>query len=144
MIAFEVCKPQHFEYLIPCKEQSAEYRALWKPGHLDTLLQGVALSAWASGTCLGAAGVLMPPEWPNRGEAWTLLTPAASAYILPIVRRMRFVLSQITVTRVDMLVADGNGNGHALAKLCGFQYEAKLEKYHSTGVDAHMYKRIRS
>ncbi len=143
MITFEVCRPQHFQYIIPLSEQSLEFRALWKPGNFEALLQGVALSAWASGTCLGAAGVLLPPEWGDRGEAWTILTKDAAPFILPIVRKIRFVLSQLPTTRIDMLVADGNGNGHALARLCGFKYETVLEKYHPSGVDAHMYKRIR-
>lgn len=143
MIEFVPAKAQHFQYIIPTQEQSAEYRALWKPGYVDGLLSGVAFTAWQSGRALGAAGVLQNPDWPGRGEAWAMFAPGAGRALLPVVRFMRTVLHRLPLTRIDMLVADGNGNGHALASLCGFDYEAKLEKYHPTGVDAHMYKRIK-
>ena len=143
MIHFEPCKVQHFDYIIPLSVQSDEYRRLWTAGYLDALLAGLALSAWASGTCLGAAGVISPPAWGSRGEAWSMLTGVAAPHLLPIVRKIRHVVSQLPYERIDMLVADGNENGHSLARLCGFAYEARLEKYHPSGRDAHMYKRIR-
>lgn len=144
MIEIVPAQLQHFSYIVPTKEQSAEYAALWKPGYAEGLLSSVAFTAWASGTCLGASGVYQPPEWVGRGEAWAIFAPGAGKYLLPIVRFMRFTVNRLPLARIDMLVAEGNGNGHMLAQLCGFQYEARLEKYHPSGLDAHMYKRIRT
>jgi hypothetical protein len=143
MIEITPAQAQHFQYIVPTQEQSAEYAALWKPGYIEGLLSGTAFTAWARGRCLGASGVFQPPEWVGRGEAWALFAPGAGEHLLPIVRFMRVILYRLPLTRIDMLVAEGNGNGHVLAKLCGFEYEARLEKYHPSGVDAHMYKRIR-
>ena len=141
MISFAPCHYNHFDYIKPLAVQSDEYRALWGPGYREGLLSGIALSAWASGVCVGAAGVFEPHA--GRGEAWALLGEGAGSYLLTIVRRMRFVLQTHPARRIDMLVTDGNGNGHVLAELCGFVYETKLEAYHPSGRDAFMYKRMR-
>lgn len=143
MIEIRQAHPSHLGYIVVGQEQSDEYRALWKPGYAEQLVRGHAYTAWASYECVGAAGISVSPEWPERGEAWTIFGSKARYYILPIVRAMRRVLDECQLRRVDMLVGDGNVYGHKLAKLCGFEYEAKLEKYHPTGVDATMYKRIK-
>ena len=143
MIEIRPAHPGHLKYIVVGPEQSEEFTALWRPGYAEQLCQGVAFTGWASGECVGAAGILSNSDWPGRGEAWTIFGAKARLHILPIVRAMRSVLAASTIQRVDMLVGDGNVYGHKLAKLCGFEYEAKLEKYHPTGADATMYKRIK-
>lgn len=141
MLTFERCHPQHFQYIVPAAVQMAEYAYLQTPGVAEQFTSGICLSAWVSGKCIGAAGVIT--AWKGRGEAWTLFgEEALGKYMLPCVRKMLLVLNTVPYTRVDMTVKDGNGNGHALAAMLGFKLEAKLEKWND-GVDYYMYKRIK-
>lgn len=112
-----------------------------EPDVAEAFASGFALSAWASGTCLGAAGVF--PHWPGRGEAWALMSPAVGAYLLPCVRMIRTVLDNQPQRRIDMAVLRSNKAGHKLAKLAGFEFESWAEAYHVTGEDMAVYKRIR-
>lgn len=141
MLTFEKCHPGHFKYIVPSAVQTAEYAYLQTPGAAELFTNGVCLSAWVSGRCIGAAGLVSP--WKGRAEAWTLFgDEALGKYLLPCVRKMRQVLDGVPYKRVDMTVKDGNGNGHALAVLLGFKYDVPLEVWND-GVDYHMYKRIK-
>lgn len=141
MLTFEKCHPKHFEYIAPQALQMSEYALLQTPGAAEHFTSGIALSAWVSGRCIGAAGVL--PHWQGRAEAWTLFSNDAGEYVWPCLAKMRFVLDTLPYVRIDMTVQVGNGVGHLIAKRLGFKWEAPLEKWHS-GVDYAMYKRIKA
>lgn len=140
MLTFEKCHPKHFEYIVPSAVQMAEYQFLQTPGAAEHFASGIALSAWVSGRCIGAAGVL--PQWKGRAEAWTLFSQDAGKYIWPCLAHMRYVLDTLPFRRIDMTVQLGNGTGHVIAKrLCFVQEGPPLEKWYD-GIDYVMYKRI--
>lgn len=143
MIEIVPAHKEHFKFLQVVPEQLDEYRALWEPGYLDGLLSGVAFTAWASGVCLGASGILKLPKWPQRGECWAMLGSEARYHMRPIVRFMRYMADTLPERRLDMFVRGGNASGMKLAKLAGFEYEATLEGYHPLGDDVLVYKRIK-
>lgn len=140
MLTFERCHPKHFEYIVPEAAQMSEYALLLTPGAAEHFTSGVALSAWVSGRCIGAAGILT--QWKGRGEAWTLFSHDAGKYLWPCLAKMRFVLDTTEHKRVDMTVQADNGAGHFIAKRLGFVFEAPLEQWHG-GKDYAMYKRIK-
>lgn len=141
MITFEPFHPQHIKYIAPNAVQIDEYALMQQDGVSDILTSGVALSAWVSGACIGAAGVV--PHWPGRAEMWALISPRAGKYMLPCLRKTRFVLDTLPYRRIDMVVKVDNAEGHTIAHLLGFEYEAKLEAYHTDGSDMIMYVRIK-
>jgi len=73
-----------------------------------------------------------------------LFRAEACLYMLSIVRKMRLVLDNEKLRRIDMMVRATNPRGHKLAKNLGFVYEATLEAFHPTGDDVFVYKRIRT
>lgn len=144
MIEFTPAKLGHFKYLKVPSAQSDEFKAFSVPGYLEGLLgSGLAFTAWSSGVCLGAAGIIKLAGWPQRGECWTLIGDEARYHMLAIIKFVRMVVETAPEKRLDMLVRAGNAKGEKLAKLAGFEYEATLECYHPLGDDVHMYKRIK-
>ena len=140
MLTFEKCHPKHFEYIAPTTVQLTEFQSLQMPGVAEYFASGIALSAWVSGRCIGAAGVL--PRWKGRAEAWTLFSEDAGKYIWPCLAKMKYVLNNLDFKRVDMVVQKGNGSGHLIAKRLGFVIEMPLEAWYD-GKDYFMYKRIK-
>jgi hypothetical protein len=141
MLTFEPFHAEHLKYIRPAAVQSDDYRFLQTPGAQQAFETGPALSAWASGLCLGAAGVIMP--YSGRGEAWAILSDHARHYLKPIIYKMRAVLDDLPMRRIDMAVLVSNKQGHALARALKFEYEATLEALHVSGEDMAIYKRIK-
>lgn len=142
MVHFTPAKPEHFLYVNVHAVQTAEIRALRTAETAALLSSHTALAAWApSGACLGLAGIVS--YWPGRAEAWALFSTHAFEYIVPIARKVRFVLDNHPSRRIEATVRVDNDKGHRLARLLGFEYEAQLEAFHPDGSDVAMYKRIR-
>jgi hypothetical protein len=140
MLTFEPFQVEHLRYIKPAAVQSDDYRFLQTPGAQSAFDSGPALSAWASGLCLGAAGVVIP--YSGRGEAWAILADRSRYYLKPIITKMRRVLDDMPLHRIDMAVLVSNRQGHALARALKFTYEATLEGLHVSGADMAVYKRI--
>lgn len=141
-LEFRPLQPEHLIYIRPQAVQTDELARVLSPQNVEAMLSGPALSAWAGGLCVAAAGINRPyRDKPQvRGEAWAFLGKEACFYILPLVRKMRFVLSQERIRRIDMCVRASNACGHKLARLCGFEIEAPLEGMDPSGDDIIMYK----
>lgn len=141
MLTFEPCRAGHFKYIAYRAVQTEEFQRLMDPAVMDQLLGGLAISAWASGVCLGAAGILQEHRY--RAEAWLLLGDGCARYLKPILRHIRYVLDTTEIRRIDMSVRASNKQGHSLARALKFEYEATLQSYHMSGDDVMIYKRIR-
>jgi hypothetical protein len=139
-LEFRPLQPDHLIYIRPQAVQTDELARVLSPGNVEAMLSGPALSAWADGLCVAAAGINRP--WEGRGEAWAFLGKEACFHILPLVRKMRFVLSCERIRRIDMSVRGSNTCGKKLAILCGFEFETVLEAFDPSGDDIWIYKRI--
>lgn len=137
---FREFKLEHINYITPHSVQTEEYKWLLTPGIGAVLLDGVAVSGWADGRCIGAAGIV--PVHKGRGEAWMLLSEYANQYVLPIVRQTRAVLDRTELKRVDC-TTQINSLGAKLAKLLGFTLETSLEAYGVNGEDMYLWKRVK-
>ena len=131
---------EHIEYITPHSVQTEEYKWLLTPGIGSTLLQGVAVSAWADGRCLAAAGIV--PMHRGVGQAWMLLSAFAGAYSVPIMLHTRKVLDASTHKRVEC-TTHPNETSKRFASLLGFEHEAVLEAYGVNGEDMDLWKRIK-
>ena len=140
MIEFRPFHIGHLSYVRPLDVQTGEFRAGYDPTEVEAMYSGPALSAWAGGLCLGAAGINKPYQ--GRGECWALFRAEACPYMLSIVRKMRLVLDSEKLRRIDMMVRATNPRGHKLAACLGFVHEATLEAFHPTGDDVFIYKRV--
>lgn len=116
MIEFAPFRAGHLAYLTPQKAQEAEYKLL-RDSAAEALEGSVALSAWANNRCLGAAGLI--PIRPHRAIAWMILSERASPYMLPIVRKVRRVISASAFKRVELTVSDRFEEGHRFARMLG-------------------------
>jgi hypothetical protein len=135
--------PFHIEHLrsfVPAQGQESEFRALSQPQIKDGLGQCLALSAWASGAFLGAAGIGM--HWQGRGEVWALLSPNAGRYMLPLALRMKKVLFHEKIRRMEYVIKEGNHCSMRLARLLGFEYEGNVYLYFPDGANGVRYVRI--
>lgn len=139
-LEFRPLQPDHLRYIRPQAVQTGELARVLSPENVEAMLSGPALSAWAGGLCVAAAGINRP--WEGRGEAWAFLGKEACIHILPLVRKMRFVLMHEKLRRIDMSVRGSNKCGKKLAQLCGFELEAVLEAFDPSGDDIWLYKRI--
>jgi hypothetical protein len=137
---FRQLKLEHIQYITPHSVQTEEYKWLLTPGLGSVLLDGVAVSAWADGRCVAAAGIV--PQHKGRGEAWMLLSAFAGQYAVPIVRHTRAVLDRSEHKRVEC-TTQVNDLGFRFATLLGFTLEATLEAAGVNGEDMYLWKRIK-
>lgn len=141
-VTFTKLHAGHIMYMDPEGLDAVELRELFTPETTEIMARGDALSAWASGKCIGAAGVVR--IWNGRGEAWLILDKAAKPYLRVLLHRMREALDASPLSRIEMVVRVGHKQGHRLAKLLGFEIEnPSMRKYHPNGQDAVMYVRIK-
>lgn len=142
MLRFEKCHPRHIACINPQEEQSADVAALLTPENHQVILDSTALSAWYSERCLAAAGITQ--QWKGRAVAWALFGKDAKDYMIPIVRKIRQVVDDHPVRRLEMLVLCDFEAGHKLAKLLGFTVETPRKPfYYPDGRDVTEYVRIR-
>lgn len=137
---FREFKLEHIQYITPHSVQTEEYKWLLTPGIGAALLDGVAVSGWADGRCVGAAGIVSLHK--GRGEAWMLLSAHAGRHKLEIIRQTRAVLDRTEHKRVDCTTQISD-TGFKLARLLGFTLEATLEAYGMNGEDMYLWKRVR-
>lgn len=141
LITFTPFHPEHLKVLTPHESQQNEYRNLIECG-LDLAARSVALTAWSGARCLGAGGVF--PVWAGRAEAWGVFSNQTGPAILPVARKIKYVLDTYPARRLEMTVKDANIQGHRLATLLGFtDVPYKLRAYHPDGSDMFLYERIR-
>lgn len=132
----------HMKYINPEGLDAIEFRELFTPETSEIMSRGNSVSAWVSGKCIGAAGIVC--VWTGRGEAWLVLDKAARPHIRALVCEMRAALDASDLKRIEMVVRVGHKQGHKLARLLGFVVENPLmRKYHPNGQDAVMYVRIK-
>lgn len=141
MLTFEPFRPGHLKYINPEAVQTEDYRYLMTAEAAGAIDTGPAISAWASGTCLGAAGIVL--QHSERGEAWMVLSGRCKPYLKPILRQIRYALDSMTLRRIDMSCVATNRAGIAIARVLKFEFEARLEAFHMTGEDMLLFKRIR-
>jgi len=143
MIGFRPFKAGHLSYLKPQPAQRREHAVLVRSGAVELLESNVALSGWRGGTCLGAAGLI--PVRAHRAVAWMILSEEIGPYMLPIVRKVRRVLSAVPYKRIELTVSADFEAGHHFAKLLGARCETPepMRFYGADGGDEMMYAIIR-
>jgi len=139
-VLFREFKLEHIQYITPHSVQTEEYKWLLTPGVGSLLLTGVAVSGWADGRCVGAAGIV--PVHQGRGEAWMILSEYARDHVHAIVKQTRKVLDESEFKRVDC-TTQVNVIGNKIAKVLGFELEARLEAYGVNSEDMHLWKRVK-
>tara|TARA_R100000687_G_scaffold66600_1_gene55280 strand:+ start:144 stop:584 length:441 start_codon:yes stop_codon:yes gene_type:complete len=132
MIEYRPFREGHLAYLKPQKVQAGEYQALVASGAASALEGGVALSGWAGLRCIGAAGLIHVRR--ERAVAWMILSEDAGAYMLPLAKKIRRVLSSVQYKRIELTVADGFEEGERFARLLGAKCETP-EPMRFFGVD---------
>lgn len=140
-VEFRKCYPKHIEHMIVQDVQTGEQAWLLAGGVSIVEQSTIALSAWAGGRCLGAAGLL--DVWPGRALAWTLLSKYAPPHMRAITRHVRFCVNAYPARRVEMVVLRSFVQGHRWATMLGFEYEGHMRAYFQDGTDASLYARIK-
>src|SRR5690242_16397977 len=97
-LMFREFRVEHIKYIIPHSVQTEEYKWLVTPGIASQLLDGVAVSGWADGRCLGAAGIY--PQHKGLGQCWMILSAHAKDHFRGIVKQTRMVLDRTDHKRV--------------------------------------------
>lgn len=142
MLSFRRLLPGHLRYIRPQAVQSAELSELLSEENRQALATGVCLSAWADHACLAAAGII--PMWRGRAQAWALISAEVGPYMTPLVRKMRYVLDNHNVARIEMQVRSDFIEGNRMAMMLGFHAEAfNCPAYFPDGAAANMYVRLR-
>jgi len=96
----------------------------------------------ADGKVIGCAGV--HEIWANRAMAWALLSQQAGPHFRGIHRAAMGFFSQAPWNRIESQVEDGFAPGHRWAKLLGMEHEGLMRSFSPTGVDFHLYARIKN
>lgn len=140
---FRPFKAGHLMFMTPQPEQRAEHAALLRSQAVVELEQGVALSGWVDGKCVGAAGLIHVTEY--RAVAWAILSSGIGAGMLPVVRKVRRVMSASPYRRIEMTVASDFEDGIRFAKLIGARLETPepMRFYGAGGRDEYMYAVVR-
>lgn len=143
MIEFQPFKAGHLSYLSPQKEQRREHAQLVRSGAVELLESNVALSGWADGKCVGAAGLI--PVRPHRAVAWMILSDGIGPYMVPVVRKVRRVLIAVPYKRIELTVSSGFEAGHHFARLLGAVCETPepMRFFGADGGDEMMYAIIK-
>lgn len=89
--------------------------------------------------CVGVS-----PYWKNRGEVWAIIDKEVGGLFFGIIRKMKELLSNVDMDRIEATIQKDFKQGHRLAKLMGFQLEAEtMKKYGENGLDYSLYARVR-
>lgn len=121
MIEFTPFRAAHLLYLTPQEAQREDHAKAVREGGNEVLEDGVSLTAWGDGYCLGMAGLI--PISPYRAMAWLLLSERAGRYMVPITRKVRRVVALTQYRRVELTVREGFEAGHQFARLIGARCE---------------------
>jgi hypothetical protein len=141
MIAFVPYEPHHFAAVRLPPEQHRWRELVLKPGFAESLVApGRAWTGIVDGAVVGCAGLAL--QWENYAKAWALLGVGATRQWPAIVRKMKTVLADAGIRRIEADVADGFGNGCRLASLLGFKVEGIREAYTPDGRDHFLYARV--
>lgn len=142
-VEFRKCYPEHIQCILVQDVQTHEQAGLLTPDAMSVLQSNVALSAWAGGRCLGAAGLIN--LWPGRALAWALLSKHVGPYMLPITRHVRFVTDTYPARRIEMVVSHEFKQGHRWACALGFSLETQrgMRKYMPDGSDGDLYAKVK-
>jgi hypothetical protein len=140
-VTFTPIRLEHLLYIKPRAVQSGEHKALLTPQGSALVESSIGLTGWHGARCLGVAGIFS--AYPGRAEAWSLLDEEADAYVLPIMRKARFVISAYSYRRLEMVVKVDNEYGHRIARLLGFgEPEGVLKCGHVDGSDIAVYAKV--
>lgn len=93
------------------------------------------------GVIIGCAGI--QEVWEGRAIMWALLSKHAGVHFRSIHRAAMGFITQSEWRRIECVVEDGFDAGHRWAKLLGMEREGLMRKYSPTGVDFHLYSRIK-
>jgi len=143
-VEYRVCHPEHIELIAASSPvQTGDKGAFLTPEGRAALAQHFALSAWAAGHCVGAAGVV--DIWRGRSEAWAVFGDRARLYLPALIRKIRQVVEQHPARRLEMAVRADNLSGHKLARAVGMDVTAGayMRCYTPDGADVVMYARIK-
>ncbi|WP_186058641.1 GNAT family N-acetyltransferase [Burkholderia gladioli] len=108
--------------------------------HLCTL-PGVGWALVDQGVTLGCGGIV--EVWPNRAQAWTLISPALLRQFRAAHRMVRAVLDDAPWRRIEMDVDAEHAAGVAWAERLGFALEGVRRKYTADGRDVMLFARIK-
>jgi hypothetical protein len=93
------------------------------------------------GTVVGCAGLV--EIWEGRAYAWAVLSAGAGRHMRAIVKAAKAKLDASPIRRIEIAVDCRFGPGCHLARLLGFQLEAKCRAYLFKGRDAFLYARVK-
>lgn len=143
MIEFQPFKAGHLSFLTPQPAQRREHAQLVRSGAVELLESNVALSGWHGSTCVGAAGLIHVR--PHKAVAWMILSDGIGPYMLPVVRKVRRVLSAVPYKRIELTVSADFQAGHHFARLLGAVCETPepMNFYGADGGDEMMYAIIK-
>jgi hypothetical protein len=105
-------------------------------------IEGLAHTAVVDGRTVACFG--MVPQWAGRSTCWVILgdVPDVARPGIIDAAREKLDAAQRLCRRLDMTVADDDGEGHALAAELGFTVEGILLAYAPGGGDRFSYSRI--
>lgn len=100
-----------------------------------------SFTGMADGEVIGCAGV--HELWSNRAVAWALLGQNAGPHFRALHRAALGFLLQAPWKRIEAMVQDGFAPGHRWASMLGMEHEGVMRAYSPTGIDFHIYARIK-
>lgn len=138
--------------LIPFKREHLESLIDQTP-YLKPMLTEVILSSLEKSS---AAGSIVNSDdqvlvcggvteyWPNRGEAWAFVSPAAKKHFLSVHKIVKDFLKICPIRRIEASVEIGFKSGHKWVQALGFELDAPLLKaFLPDGKDVSLYSRVR-
>lgn len=144
MMILEKFKAEHFKELEG--EPSVAYlRPHLTTTHLEALEKlPFSYTGIKNGKVLFCGGV--SEYWPNRGEAWVILSERLEPYDFIFITKMaRKFLAACPVRRIEASVVVDFEEGHRWANMLGFKMEAPcLEAYLPDGKNCALYSKVRA
>ena len=141
-VTFMPCKQAHLAYMKVAEGCTHASRAYLSPLYKSTIEGEFALSAWANGRCIGAAGIIT--LLPHKALAWALLAANSRRFMPQITRKVKAALELHPCRRIEMTVLCDHEAGHTWAKLIGMTLEAERMRASSPfGQDEALYARVK-
>lgn len=136
--------PEHLR-LIEVQESQLPDLMRVSPQEVSELAKGrEAWSGFVGGRCLGAAGIIDVPGWPNRSVAWAIFGRDIRQFMVSGFRFIKSVVDSCPRRRIEMTVECDFKQGHRFAKMLGFTVEApRMVAYSHYGTDMALYAKVR-
>jgi len=141
-IEYRKCTQDHIKLIVPQEGDVMNQVMYLSPDFAEYLSGSFALSAWIGSKCIAAAGICTVNKY--RGIGWSFLGADSGPYMRQLTKKVKAIIDNHPLPRIEMTVATDFHTGHRWAKLLGFECEAaRMRKHGMLGNDETLYARIK-